>query len=271
MSSPSSASDSPPRSVSARRAWVAPRSAASTTPALWLKLSTWAGRPPVAATSASDTSSRNEISASTRWEIVERASPVVVTRSLRVVAAPRRIRRRTAPAPLMPGADGSPCAAMPPPSLVEARAQPCSFVDSGPSPVRSDTATRRPRSSSPRPSCWTSRRSGGGARARARRALRPLPAVAPPRRPRPGRAAVARRRGRAHRVAPGSARACSRRRCATSRPSSPRRSPRSAACTPGRVWLGVGTGEAMNETPVTGGRLAGRQGAAAAARRGRRA
>ena len=102
MSCASSASTVPARSVTPSRACAAPRSAASTMPAARLKLSTCAGRPPVAATSASDTSSRRESSASTRCAIVERASPVVVTRSLRVVASPRRMRRRTAPAPLMP-------------------------------------------------------------------------------------------------------------------------------------------------------------------------
>ena len=40
---------------------------------------------------------------------------------------------------------------------------------------------------------------------------------------------------------------------------------------PGRVFLGVGTGEAMNETPATGARVPGAQGAAAADGRGDRA
>ena len=38
-------------------------------------------------------------SASTRWAIVERASPVVLARSPRVIAVPSRTRRSTAPAP----------------------------------------------------------------------------------------------------------------------------------------------------------------------------
>ena len=44
-----------------------------------------------------------------------------------------------------------------------------------------------------------------------------------------------------------------------------------ACLNPGRIWLGVGTGEALNETPATGARVARREGAPAAARRGDRA
>ena len=87
----------------------------------------------------------------------------------------------------------------------------------------------------------------------------------------PERAAVARRRRPGDASASCSARASSRRRCATTRRSSRRRSARSAASRPGRVFLGVGTGEAMNETPVTGGEWPGAQGAPAAPRRGDRA
>ena len=70
---------------------------------------------------------------------------------------------------------------------------------------------------------------GRAPRLRDRRRLRPLPALAPPRRPRARRA----RRGSAppagDRARSCSARACSRRRCATTRRSSRRRSRRSAA------------------------------------------
>ena len=87
----------------------------------------------------------------------------------------------------------------------------------------------------------------------------------------PDVAGVARRAAARRPSAVRWARACSRRRCATTRRSSPRRSRRSAASRPGRIFLGVGTGEAMNETPATGGEFAGRQGAPAADGRGDRA
>ena len=47
MSAVDSASGVPARSETAMRAWVAPRSATSTTPADWLNASTVGGRPPV--------------------------------------------------------------------------------------------------------------------------------------------------------------------------------------------------------------------------------
>ena len=49
MSPARSASGVPARSLTATRAWVAPRSATRTTPALWLNASTVGGRPPVEA------------------------------------------------------------------------------------------------------------------------------------------------------------------------------------------------------------------------------
>ena len=49
MSNASSASGAPARSLAARRECVAPRSATSTTPARWLKVSSVGGRPPVEA------------------------------------------------------------------------------------------------------------------------------------------------------------------------------------------------------------------------------
>ena len=112
---------------------------------------------------------------------------------------------------------------------------------------------------------------GRAARARLDRDLRPLPAVAAPRRPRARRAALARRRRRPHPSA----------RIGTSvltptlryQPAIIAQAFATLGCLyPGRVWLGVGTGEAMNETPVTGDAwpLAGRQGAPPPALRGRR-
>ena len=68
----------------------------------------------------------------------------------------------------------------------------------------------------------------------------------------PGVPALARRARRAH--ASGAARdeRADADACATTRRSSPRRSATLACLNPGRVFLGVGTGEAMNETPATG-------------------
>ena len=96
-------------------------------------------------------------------------------------------------------------------------------------------------------------------RLRDRRRLRPLPAVAPPRRPLAGRAALARR---------GDAGARARATLGTSvLTPTLRYEPAVVAqafatlgmLAPGRVFLGVGTGEAMNETPVTGGAFPGRK------------
>ncbi len=88
--------------------------------------------------------------------------------------------------------------------------------------------------------------------------LRPLPAVAAPRGHSPAALPWLGAAGQRD-VERRWARACSPRRCATTRRSSPRPSPRWGACAPGRVFLGVGTGEAMNETPATGGEFPGRK------------
>ena len=89
--------------------------------------------------------------------------------------------------------------------------------------------------------------------------LRPLPALAPPRRPLAVRAPLAGRARRARRE---------RRTLGTSvltptmryEPAVMAQAFATLACLdPGRVFLGVGTGEAMNETPVTGGAWPGRK------------
>ena len=94
---------------------------------------------------------------------------------------------------------------------------------------------------------------------RDRRGLRPLPALAPPRR------ALARRRCRGS--APPAQRT-SRATLGTSvltptlryEPAVIAQAFATLGClAPGRVFLGVGTGEAMNETPVTGGAFPGRK------------
>ena len=64
--------------------------------------------------------------------------------------------------------------------------------------------------------------------------------------------ALAGRARRAHRAARCSGRACSRRRCATTRRSIAQAFATLACLNPGRIWLGVGTGESLNETPATG-------------------
>ena len=91
---------SPARSVTATRECVAPRSAASTTPALRLKAKVFGGRPPVEALAPAGTTSRCASRASIRWATVERASPVSATSSARVLARPSRMSRSMAPAPV---------------------------------------------------------------------------------------------------------------------------------------------------------------------------
>ena len=91
---------SPPRLVTARRAWVAPRSAASTTPASSLKANVIGGRPPVESLSPASRSRPCARSWSSRWATVERASPVLALRGRR---GWRRRRRGSAAA--RPGAE----------------------------------------------------------------------------------------------------------------------------------------------------------------------
>ena len=100
MSSRVSASTSPARSVTATRECVAPRSAASTTPASRLNANVRGGRPPRDAPGSAGTTSCRVSSESTRWATVERDSPVRATNSACVRACPSRIRRSIAPAPL---------------------------------------------------------------------------------------------------------------------------------------------------------------------------
>ena len=68
-----SASTVPTRSVSARRACVAPRSTASTTRAAGLNANVAGGRPPVDVASPAGATNPEESSSSTRAAIVERA------------------------------------------------------------------------------------------------------------------------------------------------------------------------------------------------------
>ena len=89
-------------------------------------------------------------------------------------------------------------------------------------------------------------------RLRQRRRLRPLPAVPPHRRPRAGRAALAGRAGGAQRARPHRHQRHHADAAHASRRWSPRRSPPSACSRRGRVFLGVGTGESMNEVPALG-------------------
>ena len=102
MSSASSAITVPARSVTARRACVAPRSAASTIPAPPLKLSSCGGRPPVEAASASETSrfcceQRVDALGDRRAREPGRGHEVAARgrRALRGSAAARRRRRRS--------------------------------------------------------------------------------------------------------------------------------------------------------------------------------
>ena len=99
MSPLSSASTVPPRLVTASREWVAPRSAASTTPASSLKASIIGGRPPVESLSPSSRRSPWARSWSRRWAIVERARPVSAERSARVVPSASRISCSNVPGP----------------------------------------------------------------------------------------------------------------------------------------------------------------------------
>ncbi len=99
MSALSSASTVPPRLVTASRECVAPRSAASATPASSLKASIIGGRPPVESLSPSSRSSPWSRSWSSRWAIVDRARPVSAERSARVAPSPSRISCSSVPAP----------------------------------------------------------------------------------------------------------------------------------------------------------------------------
>ena len=78
------------RSVTARRTWVAPTSAASTTRAAGLKANCAGGRPPVDVASPAAPTSELASRASTRWAIVERPSPVDARRARCGCAARRR-------------------------------------------------------------------------------------------------------------------------------------------------------------------------------------
>ena len=103
------------------------------------------------------------------------------------------------------------------------------------------------------------RRRGRALGARDRRDLRSLPALAPHRGPFAGGAPVARRQPASAPTAPllGTSVLTPTLRY---HPSVIAQAFGTLAClSPGRVFLGVGTGEAMNETPVTGGEFPGRK------------
>ncbi len=81
---PPSASGCPLSVVMARRACVAPMSAAKTTPAAGLRVSRVGRRPPVDGPSPASTSTPRSSSSSTRCEMVDRANPVILASSARV-------------------------------------------------------------------------------------------------------------------------------------------------------------------------------------------
>ena len=87
------------RSVTARRTWVAPTSAASTTRAAGLKANWAGGRPPDDVASPAVPTSALASRASTRWATVERPRPVAAASSLRVRGTPSRRCCSSEPAP----------------------------------------------------------------------------------------------------------------------------------------------------------------------------
>ena len=193
---------SPARSQSARRAWVAPRSAASTTPALRLKLSTCAG--PAAG--------RGDVGVGHQQPARDQRVDALGDRRAGEPGGGHEVAaggRGAVPDQAQHGAGTTDAGRGWLPVCCHATSEPSRGA-------RAAVRVRRLRR--------IARQVRYGYKASAEqfapselldfsllaeslgleldRALRPLPAVAPPRRPRPGRAAVARRGGRAHGVRP---------------------------------------------------------------------
>ena len=100
------------RSATARRTWVAPTSAASTTRAAGLKANCVGGRPPDDIASPAAPTRSLASKASTRWATVERPRPVAAASSLRVRGTPSRRCCSKVPAPSTTASETHPTSAL---------------------------------------------------------------------------------------------------------------------------------------------------------------